>query len=123
MGGARPRRRTNQEKGAVKCRVAYTATAAMALLITAPLARADGDADYVERLEIYGIHGDANSIGWGHHICNRVAKGASPLAEAQELKENSPQMTEQQTYGEVDAALMTYCFPVTMQGVELLPTN
>jgi Protein of unknown function (DUF732) len=99
------------------------ATAAAAVLALAPVARADGDADYVEQLGLYGIQGDANSIGWGHHICNGVAQGSTPIAEAQQLRENSPQLTAQQADGEVNAALNSYCFALVAQGVQLIQIN
>jgi hypothetical protein len=96
-----------------------------ALLLSTPAAHADtgDDANYEEQLAQYGIHGDVNSIGWGHRICNRISQGSSPTAEAQELRENSPQLTEQQADGEVDAALMSYCLALVGQGVQLIQTN
>jgi hypothetical protein len=99
------------------------ASAAASVLVLAPIARADGDADYVEQLGIYGIHGDENSIGWGHRICNGVAQGSTPIAEAQQLRENSPQLTAQQAAGEVNAALSSYCFALVAQGVQLIQIN
>jgi Protein of unknown function (DUF732) len=104
----------------VKVFVGCAASAVIAAIALAPAALADGDADCVEQLGVYGIHGDANSIGWGHRICNRVSQGVAPLAEAQELRENSPQLTQQQAEGEVNAAIMSYCESVLLGGVELI---
>ena len=86
------------------------ATAALTALALAPMARADDDSDYLETLASYGVTGNpTGSIAWGHQICDYVGHGIPPLVEANQLHENSPQLTQLQTFEVVDTALTAYC--------------